>query len=125
VGFGSGIERIILGLQEAGIEPLTLAQPEVMVAHFGGTTKSAAVQLAFRLRAAGIGARLAFARERRSLKSQMREANKYNVQTVLIVGEEELAQQMVVERPLNGGEQQSIPLDEVVSWLKDKTEIRD
>lgn len=117
VGFGSGIERIILGLQEAGIEPPAPPQPAVLVAHFGGATKTAAVQLAFRLRAAGIGARLAFARERRSLKSQMREANKQAIKTVLIVGEEELAQNTVVVRPLDGGEQQTIPLHEVLSRL--------
>ncbi len=118
VGFGSGIERIILGLEEAGIQPPAVHQPAVMVAHFGGATKTAAVQLAFRLRAAGIGTRLAFARERRSLKSQMREANKQAIQMVLILGEEELAQNVVVARPLDGGDQQQIPLDEVVTWVK-------
>ncbi|HRQ40840.1 MAG TPA: histidine--tRNA ligase [Chloroflexota bacterium] len=118
VGFGSGIERIILGLQEAGIDPPVPPHPEILVAHFGGATKTVAAQLVFRLRSAGIGARLAFARERRSLKSQMREANKHNIKTVLILGEEEVAQGLVVVRPLDGGEQQSIPLDEVVSYLK-------
>jgi histidyl-tRNA synthetase len=118
VGFGSGIERIILGLQEAGIEPPSPPAPEVMVAHFGGATKTAAVQLAFQLRAAGIGTRLAFARTGRSLKSQMREANKHQIKTVLIIGEDELAQNKVVARPLDGGAQQQIFLNEVVSWLK-------
>ncbi|MBK8899983.1 MAG: histidine--tRNA ligase [Anaerolineaceae bacterium] len=118
VGFGSGIERIVLGMQEAGIEPPTPEQPTVLVAHFGGATKEAAVQLAFRLRAAGIGTRLAFSRDKRSMKSQMREANKHDIQTVLIVGESELAQESVMVRPLDGGDQTPVKLSDVVDYLK-------
>lgn len=120
VGFGSGIERIVLGMKEQGV---TLAEPlplPVLVAHFGGETKEAAVQLAFRLREQGIGTRLAFARERRSLKSQMREANKHNIHYVLIVGETELDEGKVTVRPLDGGEQVDMPLSEVVGWLKEQ-----
>ncbi|MBP6806357.1 MAG: histidine--tRNA ligase, partial [Chloroflexi bacterium] len=58
VGFGSGIERIILGLQEQGIEAPKTPQPTVLVAHFGGETKKTAVTLTYQLRAAGIGTRL-------------------------------------------------------------------
>jgi histidyl-tRNA synthetase len=118
VGFGSGIERIVLGMQEAGIEPPAPAQPTVLVAHFGGATKETAVQLTFQLRAAGIGTRLAFARDRRSMKSQMREANKHAIQTVLIVGESELEQASVMVRPLDGGEQTLVKLTDLVEWLK-------
>ncbi len=118
VGFGSGIERIVLGMQEAGIEPPVPTQPTVLVAHFGGATKETAVQLTFQLRAAGIGTRLAFARDKRSMKSQMREANKHDIQTVLIVGESELEQASVMIRPLDGGEQTLIKLTDVVAYLK-------
>lgn len=118
VGFGSGIERIVLGMQEAGIEPPAPEQPTVLVAHFGGATKETAVQLTFQLRAAGIGTRLAFARDKRSMKSQMREANKHDIQTVLILGESEVAQESVMVRPLDGGDQTLVKLAEVVAWLK-------
>ena len=117
VGFGSGIERVILGLKEAGIEAPAPPQPAVLLAHFGGATKEAAVQLAFQLREAGVGTRLAFTRTRRSLKSQMREANRFDAQMVLIVGESELAEGKVAVRPLNGGEQKLMPMSEVTGWL--------
>lgn len=118
VGFGSGIERIILGLKEAGVSPPPPAQPPVLVAHFGGETKLAAVRLAFLLRDAGIGSRVAFARERRSMKSQMREANKHDIRYVLILGEDEVANQQVAVRPLGEGEQVVIPQSDLVSWLQ-------
>ncbi|RMH00472.1 MAG: histidine--tRNA ligase [Chloroflexi bacterium] len=118
VGFGSGVERIILALKEQGIEPPAAYAPPVLVAHFGGETKTAAVELAFRLREAGVGTRLAFARERRSLKSQMREANKHRVRFVVIVGESELAAESVTVRPLDGGEQTMVALTDLVAWLQ-------
>ncbi len=118
VGFGSGIERIVMGLKQQGIEPPESAKPIALVAHFGGATKIAAVQLCYRLREAGIGTRLAFARERRSLKSQMREANRSEVKFALIIGESELEEGFVAVRPLTGGDQARVPLSEIVDWVK-------
>jgi histidyl-tRNA synthetase len=122
VGFGSGIERIMLGMKEQGITPPDYPPLPVFVAHFGGETKEAAIQLTFRLREAGIGTRLAFARERRSLKSQMREANKHDARFVIIVGETELVGGKVTVRPLDGGEQVEVSLNDVIGWMKEQRE---
>jgi histidyl-tRNA synthetase len=121
VGFGSGIERIILGLKEQGIEPPASELPTVMMAHFGGVTKETAVSLTYQLRDAGIGTRLAFARNRRSMKSQMREANKHNIQYVIILGESEVEGKLATVRPLSGGDQTQVPFAELVDWLKQKS----
>lgn len=119
VGFGSGIERILLGMKEQEIVLPDIAPPPVLVAHFGGATKIAAVQTAFRLREAGIGTRLAFTRRGRSLKSQMREADRHAARYVLIMGDNELAQGVVAVKPLAEGEEQAtVPLDEIVGWLQ-------
>jgi histidyl-tRNA synthetase len=121
VGFGSGIERIALGMKQQEIDPPKTPPLPVMVAHFGDATKTAAVQLVFRLREAGIGARLAFARGKRSLKSQMREADNRQARYVLIVGDDELAQGTVTVRPLLDGEMQTgVNLDDVVAWLQER-----
>ncbi len=117
VGFGSGIERIILGLKQQEISPPERAGPPILVAHFGGETKKAAVNLVYRLRAQGLGARLAFSRTRRSMKSQMREGNRHNVQYMLIVGESELEAGQVTVRPMAGGVQSTVAIDEIVEWL--------
>ncbi len=117
VGFGSGIERIVLGLQEQGLTPPPVEPPLVFVAHFGGETKVAAVRLTYLLRGAGISTQLAFARERRSIKSQMREANRQGARFVVILGEEEVAQGLVTVRPLDGGDQEQILAADLVAWL--------
>jgi len=118
VGFGSGIERIILGLKAAGVQPPSLPEPPVFIAHFGGRTKARAVETAFALRDAGIGTRIAFAWGRRSLKSQMREAGRHNVPFVIIVGESELDAGQATVRDMAAGEQTLIPLTELETWLK-------
>jgi histidyl-tRNA synthetase len=117
VGFGSGIERIVLGLKQQEIFPPQPVEPPILVAHFGGSTKEAAVEIVYSLRDAGIGARLAFTRTRRSMKSQMREGNRHNVKYMLIVGESELQVGEVTVRPMAGGTQTSVPLGDIVDWL--------
>ncbi len=120
VGFGSGIERIILGMKEQGVEAPGSLQPKVLVAHFGGVTKETAVSIVYQLRREKIGTRLAFARHKRSMKSQMREANRMGAHTVLIVGESEVEESMVAVRPLDGGEQVRMPIAAVIDYLKNK-----
>lgn len=117
VGFGSGIERIVLGMKEQGLVPPAASPLPVLITHFGGDTKHAAVELAYRLRAAGIGARFAFARRPRSMKSQMREADRHAARFVLILGEDELAKGEVMVKPLDGGEQTRIATSDLVEWL--------
>ncbi len=53
VGFGSGMERIVLGLKQQEILPPQSDEPDILVAHFGGETKRAAVQIVYRLRESG------------------------------------------------------------------------
>lgn len=120
VGFGSGIERIILGMKDQGIEPPDSRQPKVLVAHFGGVTKETAVTLTYKLRAEKIGTRLAFARNKRSMKSQMREANRMGAHTVLIIGESEVEDKMVAVRPMDGGEQVRMSVANVIEYLKNQ-----
>ena len=117
VGFGSGIERIILGLKDAGIEAPQQDEAPVMITHFGGATKLAAVKLAFMLRAANIGTRIAFARDKRSMKSQMREANRRDSRVVLLLGEDEVSAETVTVKPLDGGDQTTMPQAALANWL--------
>lgn len=120
VGFGSGIERIILGLKEQKIQPPAVGSPEVFIAHFGGKTKVEAVRLVYELRDAGIGALLAFGRDKRSMKSQMREGDRLGVRFMFILGETELDAGEVTVRSMESGEQFSIPIGKVVRWIIDQ-----
>lgn len=118
VGVGIGIERIAIGLKQQGINLPMTPKPTVMIAHFGGRTKNVAVEILYKLRQTGIGARMAFARERRSMKSQMREANRYDAEYTIIVGENELAQKSVSVRNMNSGEQELVQIADLIKWFK-------
>lgn len=117
IGFGAGWERIILAMKAQGIEPPALEGPLVYVAYRGQGTKPVAIQLSSQLRHAGIPTWLAFGE--RSLKSQMREANRRGVRYTLIIGEGELERQVVTVRDMVEGTQTEIALDDVVQWLTD------
>ena len=115
IGFGAGWERIILAMKAQGITPPPLPPLHVLVAHMS-STKATAVQLSAQLRQAGIATWLAFGD--RSLKSQMREANRLGVAYTIIVGEGEVARGAVTVRDMRTGQQTEVPLTDVVTWLR-------
>jgi histidyl-tRNA synthetase len=118
VGVGIGIERIVIGLKKQEIEVPFPPKPKILVAHFGGDTKTAANKATYRLRQAGFGARIAFARDRRSMKSQMREANRQEVDFVIIVGSDELDAGEFTIRRMDSAVQTRINIDQLVSWFE-------
>ena len=123
IGFGSGIERQILTLKAQGIIPPPVPAPQVQVSYtgrdeIGRQAKQAAVSLVSELRRAGIGAVLPFGD--RSLKSQLKSANRANVAFVVIIGEGELASGQLTVRSLADGQQQPVDRGAVVAWLQER-----
>lgn len=74
IGFATGIERIVLNLKKAGVEPPPLPAPRIYVAYNDGAVQDEAAVLAGRLRHAGIGALMATGS--RSIKAQLRTADR-------------------------------------------------
>ncbi len=120
VGVGIGIERIIIGMRQQEIDLPDPKKPVVMVAHFGGNTKPAAIQLAYHLRDAGIGTRMVFARTRRSMKSQMREADRHEVDFTAIIGDSELESDSAMIKNMGTGEQTLVGNNEIIQWFHEQ-----
>ena len=118
IGFGSGIERIALAMQQVGLPVPEALSPGVMVAYLGETAKLAALRLVEELRAAGVGALLAFGD--RSLKAQLKSANKAGVVYAVILGEEELKAGRALVREMASSQQTEVPLEAVIGWLQEK-----
>jgi histidyl-tRNA synthetase len=116
IGFGMGIERVILSLKEQGVTPPALPGPVVQVSPLGESAQAPAQRLVRELRDAEIGAVLAFGS--RSLKSQLKSANKANLAFALILGEQELSSGVVVVRDMQSSQQTSVPLIEITAWLR-------
>lgn len=106
IGFGSGIERLLLALGSASQEA-EQARLDVYVAAAGPEARRPALLLAMELRRAGLAADLDFTG--RSLRAQMREAARMEARFAALLGEEELKADQVTLRDLESGEQETIP----------------
>ncbi len=120
IGFGSGVERLLLTLKAQGVTPPALPAPQVQVSYVGKgevgqRAKSAAISLVSELRRAGVGALLPFGG--RSLKSQLKSANRANVDFVVIIGEDELETGQFTVRNLAEGSQQPVDRAGLLAWL--------
>ncbi len=113
IGFGIGTERCLLVLDQLGKAlPLEDDRPVVMVAVLGDGARATGVKLVHDLRRADIAADMDYAG--RSLKAQMRLADRLGARTVLILGEDEIARGVGVLKPMGGGEQVELALGEIV-----------
>jgi len=119
VGFAVGMERLLLALAQ---ENIAFNEPKAAgyVAHFGGKTKQAAVKLVHDLRQAGLWVEMDYLD--RSLKAQMKSADKLQSQWVIMIGEDELAQNLVKIRWMNTGNEEQVALDQVAEYLASKRE---
>jgi histidyl-tRNA synthetase len=119
VGVAAGLERIILVMKQLEVGVPSLPPPPVFVASLGPEARRKAVRLANALRAADVGAWLAFGE--RGLKSQLREAGKRGARYVVILGEDELAAGKAAVRDMQAGKQMDVDLASLVDWLKART----
>jgi histidyl-tRNA synthetase len=113
VGFALGVERLtmLLRLQENAFAP----GPELFVVWVGERARDWAFPVVHRLRQKGMAVEMEG--ETRSLKSQMRRADKLQALSVLIVGEDELANGRAMLRDMATKEQQEIGLNHIEAEL--------
>jgi histidyl-tRNA synthetase len=114
IGFAIGMERLILLLQQ-GQSDRQRSVP-ICVATLGETAGKRGFLLAQELRASGLEAEIDY--EGRSLKSQMRRADKLGARYVLILGEDELQRGEIQLKDMLEKTQRMIPLNTVVQTLK-------
>ncbi len=112
VGFGFGIERIINELTTEGVELEPEAAVELYVGILGQDAKAAAYQLVQRLRFAGIIVETDYMN--RSVKAQMKYANKIGAKNTVIIGEDEIHKNKVFVKNMETGEQTETTLDNLV-----------
>ncbi|MDW8291268.1 MAG: histidine--tRNA ligase, partial [Armatimonadota bacterium] len=116
IGFALGIERAIIVLKELGLAEAQRETIDVFVAALGDEAALPALRLLQQLREAGISAETDY--QRRSLKGQMKLADRFGCRVVLMLGEEELAQGMVTLRDMVTKEQRTVESDAVIEHVK-------
>jgi histidyl-tRNA synthetase len=115
VGFGMGLERVLLALEAEGIEPPDESGPIAYVVAIGPEGRREAGALLRLLREAGVAADAPF--EDRPLKAQLKLADRAGARFAAILGEREIAERTVTLRRLRDGEQRSIPRTDLVREL--------
>ena len=113
IGFAIGMERLILLLQQEHEE--VARTPRVFIASLGELAREHAFVLVQQLRGSGLEAEMDY--EGRSLKSQMRRADKSGAGCVLILGEDELTRGQIQLRDMRTKTQSIMALDDVVGSL--------
>ncbi len=117
IGFGIGTERVLMVLEQLGIPlPIEDERPDVFVAPLGEAARRAVVDLVASLRRKGMAVETDYLG--RSLKAQLRTASKLGARWVAMVGEDELARNVVTLKDMEGsGQQVEIPVAELDGFL--------
>jgi histidyl-tRNA synthetase len=115
VGFGIGLERLLIALEAQQVSLPDARKPLVWLVAMGESAKKAAWNLLADLRAAGITADMDLAN--RSMRAQLKIANREAAKIALILGDEELKMNQVGLLTLSSGEQIGYPREEIISHL--------
>jgi histidyl-tRNA synthetase len=114
IGFGIGIERLLMACDAEGCFATDPPPADVFVIDLTGGEE--ARDLVDGLRRAGLVALRAY--DGRSLKAQLKQADRSGARVAVIIGGEELASGVVTLRPLReAGDQQTVARDEIVARL--------
>src|SRR5439155_8347665 len=116
VGFGIGLERLLIALESQGAVVPVTKKPLVWIVYHGDAARDASLKLLQELRAKNFAADLD--PTGRSVKNQFKLANREGAAICLTTGDEEIAKQMVALKDLKTSEQVSVPCDQVVEELK-------
>lgn len=117
IGFALGVDRTLLACDDEGV--FQAPDPAVDVFVVDTTGGREALRITADLRSAGISCDRSF--ENRSMKAQMKGANRSGAAYAVIVGSDEVAAGTAVVRPLRGdGEQSAVDRDRLVSDLQQR-----
>ena len=110
VGWAAGIERLAMLTPQ----PPTVSRPIALVP-VGEAGEGLALGLAEMLRDAGLSVDLAYSG---NLARRMRRANRINARAAVLIGEDEIARNIVALRDLDSGEQVEVPMDLSLNELR-------
>jgi histidyl-tRNA synthetase len=116
IGFGLGLDRVLLAMDGEGVPPPAARGAEVFVVGIGREAAREARAMVRALREQGIPADTSL--EDRPLKAQLRMADRAGARYAAIIGERELADGVATMRRMADGEQEPVGRTEVASWLR-------
>ena len=116
IGFAAGIERLILALNKKELS--IFKRPDIYII----TTEEEYLECSFKITESLRNNNFVVINDtlRRSLKSQMKDANRLNVFYTIIIGEDEIKSNKVIIKNMDKGSQNQVPFDKINSYFLKK-----
>ena len=115
VGFAAGMERLFIACEELDISLATPKKVDVFIVSLGEEARKWALQTLPKLREKGISSTMDYLD--RSMRAQMKDANRENASYTLIVGDNELEEGKFTLRNMKESEEAQLTLDDIISKL--------
>ena len=122
VGFAAGIERLFLALAAQNVALPAAPPPDAFVVALGDAAVRASLGLAETLRRAGLAVEIGLGG--RSVKAQMKAADRSGARFALVVGDDEIAAGTVGVRDLAASEQTTVALPDLAAHLAARRDVR-
>ena len=118
VGFGVGLERVLLVLEAQGVAVPAAKPLDVYVIALGERAEREAAKWLYRLREAGLMADKDY--QGRKMKTQLKSADRCGARYAAILGDEELDRGVVTVKTMSTGDQEEVPMDRLVEYILEK-----
>lgn len=122
VGFGTGVERILLALERSEVAGPPTRGLSAYVVALGEAARSEVFLLAHELRTRGVAVDLDY--QGRSAKGQMKQAGRSGARFAVIVGDEELVAGAVTLKDLTAGTELRVPRIQAIDSIVQAEEVR-
>ncbi|MBE5756755.1 MAG: histidine--tRNA ligase [Clostridiales bacterium] len=115
VGFAMGIERLLLVMENIGVEIERTDKVKFYLLGIGEEESKKAFELAINLRANGVSTEIDHMN--RSVKAQFKYADKINAEFVGVIGSDELANGVVSVKEMATGKEQKVKIENLLEYL--------
>lgn len=115
IGFALSIERLLMALEQEGIELVDEEPLDLFVVTMGDDADRYAVRLLNDLRKQGISVDKDYLN--RKIKAQMKQADRLNARYTVVIGDQELEQQRIAIKDMQSGESEEIALDQIAEFF--------
>lgn len=116
IGFGLGLDRIVLEMKRVHAKPHEPVRPKVFLAQLGDLAKKKSLRLFSDLEKNGILVAESFGRG--SLKAQLRVASRLGVEVTIILGQKEALDETAIVKDMISGTQETVRQDRLTDAVK-------
>ncbi len=118
IGFALGVERLLMELDAQGVVIDDPPAPDIYIATLGRKATDLAMKMVYELRSYGVQAETDLMN--RSLKAQMKYADKKRFSYTIVIGDDEIEANKGVLKDMRTGDSKDVSLDSIVDRLKNQ-----